>query len=236
MRAGAGYFYDLLSGQYTGNFGRANPLFGPPASGSSAATLQNPWAIPGGVVSAGPGYFGFVPGWIIPGNCATAVGKCTGKGSNTNVTSYQDLTVPLTYEWNMNVQYEFLPSWVLELGYVGSHGIHQASPGAVQNNTADGSPITIPYNAAQLLGRWPLRELRSQRCYRQYPAKYVPPRPGAWHTFKRRSVGDYKQLQIQQPASHGAASVRARIPAAGGVQLEPRLRASTHRQSTHIPM
>ena len=152
VRAGAGYFYDLLSGQYTGNFGRANPLFGPPASGSSAATLQNPWAIPGGVVSAGPGYFGFVPRWIIPGNCATVVGKCTGKGSNTNVTSYQDLTIPLTYEWNTNVQYEFLPTWVLEVGYVGSHGIHQASPGAVQNNTADGSPIQIPYNAAQLVG------------------------------------------------------------------------------------
>jgi hypothetical protein len=152
LRGGAGYFYDLISGQYTGNFGRSNPLFGPPASGSAAATLQNPWAIPGGVVSAGPGYFGFVPRWIIPGNCATTVGKCTGKGSNTNVTSYQDLTIPLTYEWNTNVQYEFLPSWVLEVGYVGSHGIHQASPGAVQNNTADGSPIQTPYNAAQLAG------------------------------------------------------------------------------------
>jgi hypothetical protein len=58
----------------------------------------------------------------------------------------------VTYEWNTNVQYEFLPTWVLEVGYVGSHGIHQASPGAVQNATADGSPIQIPYNAAQLVG------------------------------------------------------------------------------------
>ena len=159
LRGGAGYFYDLLSGQYTGNFGRTNPLFGPPASGSPAATLQNPWAIPGGVVSAGPGYFGFVPRWIIPGACATTAtstaSKCFGNTSSTGVTSYQDLTIPLTYEWNMNVQYEFLPSWVLELGYVGSHGIHQASPGAVQNNTADGSPISIPYNAAQLVGGGP---------------------------------------------------------------------------------
>jgi hypothetical protein len=146
----------LISGQYTGNFGRTNPLFGPPAQGSPAATLQNPWAIPGGVVSAGPGYFGFVPRWIVPGTCATAIAatasKCGGATSSTGVTSYQDLTIPLTYEWNMNVQYEFLPSWVLEVGYVGSHGIHQASPGAVQNNTADGSPISTPYNAAQLVG------------------------------------------------------------------------------------
>ena len=151
LRGGAGYFYDLISGQYTGNFGRTNPLFGPPAQNSPAATLQNPWAIPGGVVSAGPGYFGFGPRWIIPGTCATTA-KCSGLSSNISPTSYQDLTIPLTYEWNANVQYEFLPSWVLEVGYVGSHGIHQASPGAVQNNTADGSPISTPYNVAQLVG------------------------------------------------------------------------------------
>src|SRR4029077_9660993 len=95
LRGGAGYFYDLLSGQYTGNFGRSNPLFGPPASGSSAATLQNPWAFPGGVVSAALCSFGFVLRWKFPGNLATCVPgpppapKCTGKGSNTNVTSYQ---------------------------------------------------------------------------------------------------------------------------------------------------
>jgi hypothetical protein len=29
------------------------------------------------------------------------------------------------YEYNLNIQYEFLPTWVVELGYVGSHGIHQ---------------------------------------------------------------------------------------------------------------
>ena len=157
LRGGAGYFYDQLSGQYTANFGRTNPIFGPPAAGSPAASLQNPWAIPGGVVSAGPGYFGFVPRWIIPGTCASApaapsANACGGNSSNTGVTSYENLTVPLTYEWNLNTQYEFLPSWVLEVGYVGSHGIHQASPQAVQNPTADGSPSAYHYNVAQLAG------------------------------------------------------------------------------------
>jgi hypothetical protein len=155
LRGGAGYFYDQLSGQYTANFGRANPVFGPPASGSPAASLQNPWAIPGGVVSVGTGYFGFVPRWIIPGNCATANPCAGGSSSSTGVTSYEDLTVPLTYEWNVNTQWEFLPSWVLEVGYVGSHGIHQASPQAVQNPTADGSPGNYHYNAAQLVGGGP---------------------------------------------------------------------------------
>jgi hypothetical protein len=34
---------------------------------------------------------------------------------------------PVTYSWNLNVQYEFLPSYFLELGYVGSHGIDQTT-------------------------------------------------------------------------------------------------------------
>ena len=61
-------------------------------------------------------------------------------------------TVPLTYEWNLNTQYEFLPSWVLEVGYVGSHGIHQVTAGAVSGPTADGTAIANPWNMAQLVG------------------------------------------------------------------------------------
>jgi hypothetical protein len=32
---------------------------------------------------------------------------------------------PLVYQWNLNTQYEFRPTWVIEVGYVGSRGIHQ---------------------------------------------------------------------------------------------------------------
>lgn len=154
VRGGGGYFYDVISAQYTATFSRANPVFGPPAFGSPAASLQNPWAIPPGVVTLGPGYFGFTPRWVdvatVSNNPAALCLKppCS---SNITPTSYgQDLVVPLTYEWNLNTQYEFLPGWVLELGYVGTHGIHQLSPGAVNGPTADGSPISNYYNVAQL--------------------------------------------------------------------------------------
>ena len=52
------------------------------------------------------------------------------------------ITTPLTYEWNLNTQYEFVRNWVLELGYVGSHGIRQEQGGAVANATN--------WNSAQL--------------------------------------------------------------------------------------
>lgn len=148
-------FYDLISGQYLASpMARSNPMYGPPAAGSPAASLYDPWAIPPGLFPAGANYYGFQPRWIVPGNCASAVGRCTGTGSNIAPTSWgQDNTVPVTYEWNLNTQWEFLPTWVLEVGYVGSHGIHQATPGNQNNGpTADGSPVSVPYNLAQLAG------------------------------------------------------------------------------------
>jgi hypothetical protein len=155
VRGGAGYFYDLISGQYTASpMARSNPMYGPPAAGSPAASLANPWAIPPGIWPAGGNYYGFQPRWVVPGTCPTAPGSCSGSGSNIAPTSWgQDNTVPVTYQWNLNTQWEFLPTWVLEVGYVGSHGIHQATPGALNNGpTADGSPTATPYNIAQLAG------------------------------------------------------------------------------------
>ncbi len=165
LRGGAGYFYDLLSGGATARLASAGPLHGPPSSGSPGASLFNPWAIPPGVVSAGPGYFGFVPTWVDPSTACNAGNAFCGSNnpaavclkppcsSNTSPFSLDPgWTVPLTYEWNLNTQYEFLPSWVLEVGYVGSHGIHQVSPGAVSGPTADGTSIANPWNIAQLAG------------------------------------------------------------------------------------
>jgi len=167
VRGGAGFFYDTISGQYLASpMARSNPVYGPPANGSPLASLANPWAIPPGVVSTAPGAYGFVPRWVDPSTkCNVANAFCGSNnpaaaclappcGSNlTPIAWQQNLTVPVTYQWNLNTQWEFLPTWVLEVGYVGSHGIHQATPGALNNGpTADGSPTATPYNVAQLAG------------------------------------------------------------------------------------
>jgi len=56
-------------------------------------------------------------------------------GSNLVVLSTAPVyNVPVTYEWNANIQYEFLHGWVLELGYVGSHGVHQVPDATAQAN------------------------------------------------------------------------------------------------------
>jgi Carboxypeptidase regulatory-like domain len=158
VRGGAGYFYDLTPGSYDANFYRMGPVHGPPNNGSPSASDYNPWAVGTGLVSAGPGYFGFQSLWVDPSTVSTnPAAACFAPPCSSNLapTSQisQSLTVPLTYEWNMNAQYEFLPSWVLEVGYVGSHGIHQADAAlsSATSNTA-GSPATAPYNLAQLVG------------------------------------------------------------------------------------
>ena len=69
-----------------------------------------------------------------------------------------ELTTPLMDEWNLNTQYEFAPNWVLELGYVGSHGIHQTAA-AGRSTRRTGEP-----------------EQSHQRHYHQYGCECVSPR------------------------------------------------------------
>ena len=60
----------------------------------------------------------------------------------------ENFTVPTVYEWNLNTQTEFLHNWVLELGYVGSHGIHVSGFLPVAGVTSGGN--AEPINLAQL--------------------------------------------------------------------------------------
>ena len=124
VRGGVGMFYDFINGVQSAYF----PMRVAPGS---VNVLQSPlasWAQPGvppAALPGPPGGFGFTPLWA---NFAT------GQTSNIEQDLVpQNLTTPVTYEWNLNTQYEFIRNWVLELGYVGSHGVRQEQGGAVYN-------------------------------------------------------------------------------------------------------
>jgi hypothetical protein len=130
VRGGFGVFYDRLSYAF---FGRnSNPPFATVVGGSGSGIgyasesqpfLQNPqlgWtnAVRWAIVNTNP-----------LGSPALYPGGPTGQnGVTSNITTAGPIgpvmPLPTTYQYNLTVQYEFAPSWVLQLGYVGSHAIH----------------------------------------------------------------------------------------------------------------
>jgi hypothetical protein len=137
IRGGGGYFYDTLNGVDMLNYPMRNTPGQAVLTLVPEASLAQPWTLPAAV--PGPaGTYGFTPRWA---------NLTTGKTSDIGGTTLApDQTIPLTYTWTLNTQYEFLRNWVLELGYVGTHGIRQPVAGG------GGSPGggSLPFNSAVL--------------------------------------------------------------------------------------
>ncbi len=116
VRAGAGYFYDRVpldtidhGAQQNNPYSVTVGSFAAPLSPTSS--LQFPYANTPPLGWA-PRYANFLTG---------AYSQLVPPGITEN------WKTPLVYEWNLNVQYEFAPTWILQVGYVGSHGINQAT-------------------------------------------------------------------------------------------------------------
>jgi hypothetical protein len=132
LRSGFGTFYDRVG----------NTIY------QKAADQAQPYSITIGQTSAQAGYYSSLaqPYCVastasVPCNVA-ALGwqprffnPTTGVGSNISEISETPIyLVPVTYLWNANVQYEFANQWVLELGYVGSRGVHQIPDATLNAN------------------------------------------------------------------------------------------------------
>jgi len=132
VRGGTGYFYDRV-GQ--GNFNQSITQGEPYATSDFASgaanyfsSLQVPYA---------PTSLQWTPRWVNFAAGATSV--------SSNIAEPQaeaNARTPLVYEWNLFTQYEFLSNWTMEIGYVGSRGIHQYN-GSMQANAAQlvGNPL-----------------------------------------------------------------------------------------------
>jgi hypothetical protein len=112
IRGGAGIFYDRIGAdRFVHAVEQGNPYATTlDYAGSAAApfTIQNPFPnLPLGQ---------FVQRWANPATLAS---------SELSVPYLdQDIHTPLVRQYNLNLQYEFAPRWVLEMGYVGSSGIN----------------------------------------------------------------------------------------------------------------
>jgi hypothetical protein len=120
VRGGIGIFYDRINGETltVGGAGTAPYSVGIVVQPSS--NLAAPFVVPQ-LIPGPPGAPGWAPRWA---NYSTLQSSNLGSAALD-----QHLKIGTTDEWNLNVQYAFLPSWLLELGYVGSHGIHESNEG-----------------------------------------------------------------------------------------------------------
>jgi len=132
VRGGAGFFYDRVPGNTLVHAIEQNAPYGETLDQSgptnAPASLQNPF-FTNAPLGTFPGRWVNFPALAANPNLAPNL-----LSSNLAVPMMADhFITPLVYSWNLNFQYQLLPSWVLEVAYVGSKGIHQAQSLNVAN-------------------------------------------------------------------------------------------------------
>jgi hypothetical protein len=181
VRGGFGYFYQRLTqANYSTALALAPPyvtLIGNSGAANYASTFAQP------LPAVGPGW---PVRWVNFAN-----------GTSSNIPQFlmaENFLTPLTNIWNLNVQYELLPSWVLEVGYVGTHGIHQSVVGR-QINEASLASVAEPLNGitANTVANAPLR------------VPYLGFSPSAMTNAETTGAEKYNSLQVtlRKTLSHG---------------------------------
>ena len=135
IRGGFGIFYDRVAGdRVIHGMEQGYPYavtldYAGPGPATVPFSLQNPYpSTPLGT---------FAPRWA---------DFTTGQTSNLNTPALaESLHTPLVRQYNLSLQYEFAPRWVLEVGYVGSSGINLVDT-YQGNNTALLASPTNPIN------------------------------------------------------------------------------------------
>jgi Carboxypeptidase regulatory-like domain/TonB-dependent Receptor Plug Domain len=121
VRAGYGIFYDAVYANLLANNNAGNPPYSGAVPGLASNSLDTP--SPAGL------QFGWVPRTVevVAGTAATGATTITDNRGGQGLAGTSDsefLGVPLVQSYNLDVQYEFMKNWVLDVGYVGSHGTH----------------------------------------------------------------------------------------------------------------
>jgi hypothetical protein len=157
VRAGYGIFYDAVYANLLANNNAGNTPYNGYADASLGInSLQQPIS---------PLATGGILGWsprtlqVVAGSAATGATDITDNAGGTGLADTSDdqhLAVPLVQSYNLDLQYQVLHNWILDVGYVGSHGTHLydwANPINIAFLAA-GAPNepTDPQNMAMIVG------------------------------------------------------------------------------------
>jgi hypothetical protein len=125
VRAGYGIYYDAVYANLLANNNAGNPPYNAFINGTFAGnSLDIPVAADatGGILGWQPRTLQVVTG--APATGATLILSGSG-GTGLGTTSINEsIGVPLIQSYNLDLQYEVAPNWIVDIGYVGSHGTH----------------------------------------------------------------------------------------------------------------
>ncbi len=192
VRGGGGFFYDRVPGNTIIHAVEQSPPYSVTLDQSGAANAFASEAVPYQNIALGT----FPVRWVnFPAIQANPnLAPYLASSNLTQTTIADTFLTPLVYSWNLNVQYEIMPRWVLELGYVGSHGIHQAQTQGILNEAALATPST-PVNG--------LTVSTTSNAVARVP--YLGMSPTGLQTAETN--GDYKfnsfQATLRKQMSHG---------------------------------
>jgi len=157
IRAGYGIFYDAVYANLLANNNAGNPPYNGFAQASFPTnSLEQPIvpAATGGILGWSPRTLQVVAG--DPVNGATDITDNIGGNGLGATSDNENLGVPLVQQYNLDFQYEVHRDWIVDVGYVGSHGTHLydwANPVNIAF-LVPGAPNepTDPQNAAMIIG------------------------------------------------------------------------------------
>lgn len=126
VRGGYGFFYDTIYG----NLLIDNQLNLPPYSGAGSGfapasqtnVLHAPWQAGVGPLAWTPRYM--YTGAVDQNGAVCPADVCSSGFAYTSDAPQLADRMPLVQEYNLDLQYQLPHSWVADVGYVGSHGIH----------------------------------------------------------------------------------------------------------------
>jgi len=162
VRGGFGMFYDRVQAYYYVRAYQESPPYAVSLSygPGNSYTLENPYPD----LQTGS----YLPRWSTLA-CDSDGANCSGTGSSLSTLFLNPkVDVPLTYQYNVDVQYEFLPNWVMDVAYVSTNGtrlmnsyrnINLARLASSQNpingqtaNTTANIGLRVPYIGYQATG------------------------------------------------------------------------------------
>ncbi len=137
VRAGYGWFYDRVASTFLVD-GQLNlPPYSQTVTGTSITNLENTLHTPFQAVAGTPltwagRYLAIPPGFNLNGyNFFGSINySALGYTTNSNVMSNR---LPLTQQYNLDLQYDLGHGWIVDIGYVGNHSTHIFNQGTPIN-------------------------------------------------------------------------------------------------------